>query len=229
MLGLARRGAPTSYTISLDDPDAMARAAVTAAARFQRLKLKLGGRDGLDLERVRAVRSVTPVALQVDVNEGWDLSEALAALPALERLGVESVEQPLPAGHDGAPELRSSSPIPIYLDEECAGVLDIDACADRGHGINIKLSKVGGIRAALRTIEAARDRGLGVMVGCMIESTLGIAAACQIASLCDHADLDTNLLLARDRWSGVELAEGVQIPADAPGLGVERRRWPAWR
>ena len=94
------------------------------------------------------------------------------------------------------------------------------ACAEIAHGINVKLAKSGGIREAVRMADAARALGLGLMLGCMVESSLGIAAACQIASLCDHVDLDGNILLRDDPWSGVELVDGVQLPADAPGLGV---------
>jgi L-alanine-DL-glutamate epimerase-like enolase superfamily enzyme len=204
----------------LGDPDDMARRAEDAARRFQRLKLKLGGGDGLDVERVRSVRSVTELPLQVDVNEFWTLEEALEAIPQLAGLGVEYVEQPLAAGDEGGRELRRRSPLPVYLDEDCHTLADVAACAELGHGINIKLAKSGGIREALRMAYAARALGLGVMLGCMIESGLGIAAGAQIASLCDHVDLDGNLLIAHDAWPGVELAEGVQIPSDRPGLGV---------
>jgi L-alanine-DL-glutamate epimerase-like enolase superfamily enzyme len=224
LLGVPRTSPPTSYTIWLGDPDDMAqRAERTAAeARFHRLKLKLGGRDGLDVERVRAVRSVTSLPLQVDVNEYWALDEALEAIPELAGLGVAYVEQPLPAGdHDGA-ELKQRSSLPIYLDEDCHTLADVSACAERGHGINLKLAKSGGIREAIRMVHAARALDLGVMIGCMIESGLAIAAACPVASLCDHVDLDGNLLLADDPWPGVELVDGVQLPADRPGLGVTR-------
>jgi L-alanine-DL-glutamate epimerase-like enolase superfamily enzyme len=116
--------------------------------------------------------------------------------------------------------LKAASPIPIYVDEDCHRLPDVVACAERAHGINIKLAKSGGIREAVRMTHAARALGLGVMLGCMIESGLGIGAAAQIAALCDHVDLDGNLLLARDPWPGVEFADGVQVPADEPGLGV---------
>ena len=218
LLGLRRQGPPTSWTIWLGDPDDMARRAEKVRGRFLRLKLKLGARDGLDVERVRAVRSVTDVPLQVDVNEYWTLDEALDALPQLAALGVEYCEQPLPAG-SGA-ELKKKSPVPIYLDEDCHTLEDVAACAERAHGINIKLAKSGGIREAVRMAHAARALGLGVMLGCMIESGLGIAAAAQVAGLCDHVDLDGNLLLAHDPWPGVELRDGIQVPADEPGLGV---------
>src|SRR6266511_4797044 len=146
LLGLRRAGPPTSWTIWLGDPDDMARRAEKVAGRFRRLKLKLGARDGLDLERVRAVRSVTDTPLQVDVNEYWSLDEALELLPQME---IEYCEQPLPA-----------------VDEDCHTLADVAACAERAHGINIKLAKSGGIREAVRMAHAARALGLGVMLGC---------------------------------------------------------------
>jgi L-alanine-DL-glutamate epimerase-like enolase superfamily enzyme len=221
LLGLRREGPPTSWTIWLGDPDDMARRAEKVRGRFKRLKLKLGARDGNDVERVRAVRSVSDVPLQVDVNEYWSLDEALDALPQLAALGVEYCEQPLPAADDGGVRLKRESPIPIYVDEDCHTLSDVAACAERAHGINIKLAKSGGIREAVRMAHAARALDLRVMLGCMVESGLGIAAAAQLASLCDHVDLDGNLLLAHDPWPGVQFADGVQIPSDQPGLGVK--------
>jgi L-Ala-D/L-Glu epimerase len=223
LLGLSPIGPYTSWTIWLGDPDDMARRAEAVAGRFRRLKLKLGGRDGVDVERVRAVRAVTDIPLQVDVNEYWSLEEARDALPQLEELGVEYCEQPLPAGDPDGPKLRAMSPIPIYVDEDCHTLADVAACAERAHGINIKLAKSGGVREAVRMASAARALGLGVMLGCMLESGLGIAPASHIASLCDHVDLDGNLLLRDDPWPGVQFEDGVQKPADIPGLGVSRR------
>jgi L-Ala-D/L-Glu epimerase len=218
LLGLRSNGPPTSWTIWLGDPDDMARRTEKIAGRgFKRLKLKLGGRDGLDVERVQAVQSVTDLPLQCDVNEGWTLDEALDTLP---RLDVEYCEQPLPAGDPGGPELKRRSPIPIYVDEDCHTLADVAACAERAHGINIKLAKSGGIREAVRMAAAGRALGLGLMLGCMIESGLGIAAGVHIASLMDHVDLDGNLLLADDPAPGVTFVDGVQLPSQAPGLGV---------
>jgi L-alanine-DL-glutamate epimerase-like enolase superfamily enzyme len=219
LLGLRRGGPPTSWTIWLGDPDDMARRTEKILGRgFQRLKLKLGGRDGLDAERVDAVRAVTELPLQCDVTVGWSLDEALDYLPRLAML--QYCEQPLPAGDPGGPELKRRSPIPIYVDEDCHGLADVAACAERAHGINIKLAKAGGIRESVRMVHAARALGLGVMLGCMVESGLGIAPGAHIASLMDHVDLDGNLLLADDPWPGVEFTDGVQLPSDRPGLGV---------
>ena len=220
LLGLRREGPPTSWTIWLGDPDDMARRTERVGGRLRRLKLKLGAGDGLDVERVRAVRGVTELPLQVDVNEGWDLDEALENVEALAGLGVQYVEQPLPAGDEGGPQLKRASPVPIYVDEDCHTLGDIRGCAERSHGVNIKLAKSGGIREAVRMAYAAKALDLGVMLGCMVESSVGIAAAAQMASLCDHVDLDGNLLLGEDPWAGVDFVDGVQVPSDQPGLGV---------
>src|SRR5437764_12040151 len=144
LLGLHREGPPTSWTIWLGDPDDMARRAAKVGDRFLRLKLKLGARDGLDLERVRAVRETTDAPLQVDVNEDWTIDEARELLPQLAELGVDYCEQPLPAGDPDGGALKWESPIPIYVDEDCQTLADVSSCAERAHGINIKLAKSGG-------------------------------------------------------------------------------------
>jgi L-alanine-DL-glutamate epimerase-like enolase superfamily enzyme len=219
LLGLRRSGPPTSWTIWLGDPDDMARRTERIRdSGFRRLKLKLGGGDGLDAERVAAVRRVTDLPLQCDVNEAWSLDEALEYLPQMTAL--QYCEQPLPAGDPGGPELKRHSPVPIFVDEDCHGLADVARCSERAHGINIKLAKSGGIREAVRMVHAARALDLGVMLGCMVETGLGIAPGAHIASLMDHIDLDGNLLLADDPWPGVDLVDGVQLPADRPGLGV---------
>jgi L-alanine-DL-glutamate epimerase-like enolase superfamily enzyme len=223
LLGLPRSGPPTSWTVWLGHPDDMAQRAEWAAPSYRRLKLKLGGGDGLDVERVRAVRGVTELPLMVDVNEWWSFDEALESLPRLAELGVEYCEQPLRAGDEGGRELKERSPLPIYVDEDCHTLADVLPCAEIAHGINIKLAKSGGIREAIRMAHAARAMRMGVMLGCMLESGLGIAAGCCVAPLCDHVDLDGNLLLREDPFPGVELVDGVQTPSLEPGLGVAAR------
>jgi L-alanine-DL-glutamate epimerase-like enolase superfamily enzyme len=220
LLGLARSGPPTTWTIWLGDPDDMARRAEKVSGRFKRLKLKLGAGDGLDVERVRAVHAVAGVPLQVDVNEGWSLDEAIEALGGLAELGVDYCEQPLPAGDPDGPELKRRSPLPIYVDEDCHTLGDVAGCVERAHGINVKLAKSGGIGEAVRMVHAARALGLGCMLGCMVESGLGIAAGAHIASLFDHIDLDGNILIAHDPWPGVQFVDGLQLPSEQPGLGV---------
>ena len=155
LLGVGRVGPPTSWTVWLGDPDDMARRGAEAAPRFRRLKLKLGGGDGLDVERVRAVRAVTDLPLQADVNEWWTADEALDAVGELAELGVEYVEQPLREGDRGGAELKRRSPIPVYVDEDCHTLGDVASCARRANGITIKLAKSGGIREAVRMAHAA--------------------------------------------------------------------------
>ena len=219
LLGLPRAGPPTSWTVWLGDPDDMARRASAAAPRFRRLKLKLGGGDGLDIERVRAVRAVTELPLQVDVNEWWTLEEALDACEELAALGVAYIEQPLRQGDPGGAELRRRAALPVYVDEDCHTLADVAGCAEIAHGVNLKLAKSGGIREAIRMAHAARALGLGVMLGCMVESGLGIAAGCAVAPLCDHVDLDGNLLLAHDPAPGPVFADGIQVASERVGLG----------
>jgi L-alanine-DL-glutamate epimerase-like enolase superfamily enzyme len=221
LLGLRRAGPATSWTIGLGSPDKTARKA-EQVTDFKSLKLKLGGRDGQDLDRVRAVREVWEGPIRVDVNEYWTLDEALESIPQLQQLGVDYVEQPLPEGDPGGAQLKAASPLPIYVDEDCHTLASVAACAERAHGINIKLAKSGGIREAVRMANAARALGLGVMLGCMVESGLGIAAGATVASLCDHTDLDGNILIAEDPWPGVDLVDGVQLPSASPGLGVRQ-------
>jgi L-alanine-DL-glutamate epimerase-like enolase superfamily enzyme len=223
LLGLSRRGARSCLTVSLDEPDAMAASAQAWLSRepgLEVLKLKLGG-DDLDVERVRAVRAVTSLALLADANGAWTLDRATDALPELAALGVELVEQPLAPGDPDAVRLKSVSPLPLIADEDCRRLEDVFLCASRAHGINIKLAECGGIREALRMIHTARALGMRVMVGCMVESSLGIAAALQFLSLVDVADLDGNLHLAADPWSGVEWVDGRPLPGTAPGLGLQ--------
>ena len=219
LLGLEREGPPTSWTIWLGDPDDMARRADQGRGLLSPQAEARGARRsrrGTSACRAR----MTQAPLQVDVNEYWTFDEALDALPQLAELGVDYCEQPLPAGDPDGPRLKAASPIPIYVDEDCHRLADVAGCAERAHGINIKLAKSGGIREAVRMAHAARALGLGVMLGCMVESGLGIAAAAQIASLCNHVDLDGNLLLADDPWPGVQFDDGTQQPSERPGLGV---------
>ena len=219
LLGLSPESAPTSYTIGIDTAQGTHRRA-RAAGEFRALKIKVGGAD--DLTRVEAVRAESNVPLRVDANEGWTLESARELVPALIELGVELVEQPFPAEDlDSFRGLRELEPRPpLVVDEGCHDLSDVAAAATYADGINVKLAKSGGLREAVRMIHAARALGLRVMLGCMIESQLGIAPAAAIASLVDWVDLDGHLLLADQPYTGLELRDGRVLPGPEPGLGV---------
>jgi L-alanine-DL-glutamate epimerase-like enolase superfamily enzyme len=224
LLGLADRTPPTSYTIGIDSIEGTAeRARRAAEAGYRRLKVKLGG--AADLERLEAIRAVCDLPLRVDANEGWTVAEARDLLPALVGLNVELIEQPFPAAErDAFRELRAvAGGIPLVVDEGCHTLRDVADVAGYADGVNLKLAKTGGIREAVRMIHAARALGLVVMLGCMIESSLGISAAGQFASLCDFVDLDGHLLISDDPCEGLTLEDGRIVLSQQPGLGMEPR------
>ena len=220
LLGLPRSAPVTSYTIGIDTLDGTRDRARRAAA-FRALKVKVGGAE--DLARLEAVRGETDAPLRVDANEGWTLTQARELVPALVELGVELIEQPFPADDlESFRALRELSPRPpVIVDEGCQDLGDVAAVATYADGINVKLAKSGGLREALRMVHAARALGLLVMVGCMVESQLGVAPAAQIASLADWVDLDGHLLLAEEPFRGLQLEDGCVLPSHGPGLGVE--------
>jgi L-alanine-DL-glutamate epimerase-like enolase superfamily enzyme len=219
LLGLSPVGPPTSYTIGIDTVEGTHRRA-RAARGFRALKIKVGGPD--DLARVEAVRAESDMPLRVDANEGWTLESARELVPELMELGVELIEQPFPAGAvDSFRYLRELEPRPpLVVDEGCHDLADVAAAAEYADAINVKLAKSGGLREAVRMIHAARALGLRVMLGCMIESQLGIAPAAAVASLVDWVDLDGHLLLADEPYTGLEFRDGRVLPGPNPGLGV---------
>lgn len=199
-LGLTPRPLATAMTLGIGTPDAMARGAARVPAG-QPLKLKLGAGDGADLDRVAAVRAAVPRAtVLVDANEGWDVDELVALLPELHRLDVAMIEQPLPRADDAA-LAGINSPIPLCADESFDDLSDLDRCGERYDAVNIKLDKCGGLTAALDIVAAARARGLRLMVGSMLGTSLGMAPAFVVGQYCDHVDLDGPLLLMDDRAS----------------------------
>jgi L-Ala-D/L-Glu epimerase len=221
LLGLSRDAPVTSYTIGIDTLEGT-RDRTRRAAGFRALKVKVGGAQ--DLARLEAVRAESDAALRVDANEGWTLESARELVPALVELGVELIEQPFPAEDlESFRALRELEPRPpLVVDEGCHDLRDVAKVAEYADGINVKLAKSGGLREAVRMVHAARALGLGVMLGCMVESELAVAPAAQIASLVDWVDLDGHLLLAERPFRGLELEHGRVLPAaDAPGLGVE--------
>jgi L-alanine-DL-glutamate epimerase-like enolase superfamily enzyme len=222
LLGLDPAKTPaTSFTIGIDTPEVIDKK-VDEAAPYRILKMKMGFLgDMVLLERV-AARSGK--IIRVDANEGWDAETALQMCRELGEKRIEFVEQPV--SHENEEDLRMLkrlSPIPIILDESVRTAADVSARRDQGHGINIKLMKCGGITPALAMIDEARRSSLKVMLGCMIETSIAITAAAHLSPLVDYADLDGNLLVENDPFTGVTVQNGKLVLPDGPGLGVERR------
>jgi len=222
MLGLERPAVHTSYTIAIGTPEDML-AQARAAAAFGTLKVKLGF-DG-DLELAQALAHALPETMfRYDANEGWGRERAAASLAVLADLGAELVEQPLPAADvDGVAWLSERTAVPLFADEAVLTIADLEAVAQPYDGVVVKLSKAGGIASAFALISACAERGLRVLLGCMVESSLGIAAGLQLAGLADYVDLDGALLLAEDPFAGITVDGDLLTASDEPGLGV----WPA--
>ncbi len=211
----------TSFTIGMDTPEAVAKK-VQEAGEYEVLKIKMGSDE--DREILEAVRGVTDRPLRVDANEGWTLEGAQSRLEWLASMGVELVEQPLPAGQlEEMRELRRLSPLPLFADESVHRAADIPRLAGAFDGINIKLMKCGGLGEARRMIAVARAHGMQVMLGCMVESSLAITAAAHLSPLVDHVDLDGNLLIVDDPFVGVTVKGGRLVLPEEPGLGVRLR------
>ena len=222
LLGLSPDIPPTDFTIGIDEPAVVAERAARAAA-FPALKIKLGGPQ--DLATLEAVRGVFDGPIRVDANTGWTRDDAARLLPRVVELGVELIEQPFPArAYRDLGWLQELSPIPIVADESAVFEEDLDALEGVVAGVNVKLAKVGGIGPARRMLEEARRRGLRTFLGCMEETSVGIAGSAVVASLADWVDLDGCLLLAEDPFDGLELGPDHRWRlADRPGLGL------AWR
>lgn len=213
----------SSFTIGITSADEL-RQRVQEAARYPILKLKVGTPG--DEELLRIVREEAPHAtIRIDANTGWTLKDAVARLPLFHQLGVELIEQPFKADDIAAMRhLREASPIPIVADESCRTVADIPGLVGAVDVINIKLEKCGSLREAVRMVHVARAHGMGVMLGCMVTSTLGIAAAAQLAPMVDYVDLDGAALLANDPFEGPGMQDdGTMTLNEEPGLGVGER------
>ena len=209
------RALPTAFTISLNDPARMEADARAAAGRgFALLKCKLTGEG--DRERIAAVRQGAPhVRLIVDANESWAGLDIAAEAAALAALGVELIEQPVPHGREDMLD-GVRSPVPLCADESCHTVDDLDRLGGFD-AVNVKLDKAGGLTAALRLIDGARARGMRVMVGCMLGTSLGIAPAFLAAQGADWVDLDGALLLAQDREGALAMEGGMLLPGELWG------------
>lgn len=212
----------SSFTIGIDDLGTIARK-VEEAAEFPILKVKLGTPD--DEAILTTVREAAPdKTIRVDANAGWSSADVLERCRTLAQFGLEFIEQPTPSDdHDALPEVRAAGIAPLIADESCVGVDDVLGCVDCFDGINIKLCKCGGLRPALQMIHTARAAGLKVMLGCMVETSVGIAAAAQLAPLVDYVDLDGHLLLADDPFEGIGGQGGRLTLSERPGLGVVER------
>ena len=215
---------PTSFTIAIDTPEAMARMAQELAG-FPVIKIKLGG-DADDEDRLAAIRSARPDArLRVDANAGWSIEVASEYLRRMEAYDLEMVEQPL--AKDAIVEmglLQSRTDIPIVADELVQSAADVERLADAGvSGVNVKLMKLGGLTPALRAVRLARERGMRVMLGCMVETSIGTTAMAHLMGLADWFDLDAPMLISNDPFAGITYSDGALIHMpDRPGIGVVR-------
>jgi L-alanine-DL-glutamate epimerase-like enolase superfamily enzyme len=186
---------------------------------FPRIKVKLGAPG--DVENLKRIRARYRGMLQVDANTAWTPSDAVRVLRQIEPLGIELAEQPVPRGDlDGLRWVRERSGIPIFADESCHTLRDLGNLAGRVDGVNLKIMKTGGIREMLRMIHAARALGMRVMLGSMVETSLALSAAAQVAPLADYLDLDGHWLLRDDPFHGAPGEKGVIALSDEPGLGV---------
>ena len=227
-LGFRENHHISSFTIGIDKPD-MIRKKVLEAEQYPVLKMKLGVAD--DRINLQALREVAPVkTLRVDANEGWKTKEqALEMIEWLAKDGhIEFVEQPMPAATPVKDWvwLKARSPLPIFADESYHLAKDVPQVAECFHGANVKLVKTGGVSGGFEALSAARKAGLKTMLGCMIESSILISAAAHLAELCDHLDVDGNILISNDPYLGVTSSKGTLSFAQSPekfGLRVSPR------
>ena len=217
--GLELNNLPASnYTIGIDTIERMI-AKLREFPDWPIYKIKLGTEH--DVEIVQALRQETKATLRIDGNTAWTAEQALTFAPALRDLGVEFLEQPLRRDDwAGMKRLYAECPLPLIADESCLTEADVAKCVGHFHGINIKLTKAGGLTPARRMIAQARELGLKVMVGCMLESTVGISAIGQLLPLLDYVDMDGAMLLGEDLADGVRVVNGIAHYPDSPGNGV---------
>ena len=223
LLGLGRPEPTSAYTLGIAERETT----VADAQRlegFPILKVKVGGWE--DVETLRAVREVSAAELWVDANEAFSPDEAREVVAALGEIGVSLIEQPVPASA-GPEALRAATeaalPVPVIADESALVAADVPELSGCVSGINVKLAKCGGIRGALEAIHTARAHGMRVMLGCMVETSLGIGAAAHVSGLADFVDLDGAMLLADDPYGGLVYERGRILLSERPGLGVEPR------
>jgi L-alanine-DL-glutamate epimerase-like enolase superfamily enzyme len=207
----------TDFTIGIDDKESMLKK--IKEQPWPIYKIKVGFEN--DIETIAMLRQHTNSVFRVDANGAWNVEEAMNKIPLLKNLGVELVEQPLAKDDwDGMKVLYQNSSIPLFADESCIAEADIKKCKDFFHGINIKLTKCGGITPARRMIAEAKSLNLQVMLGCMNESAVGTAAIAQLAPLVHYVDMDGTLLQTSSVAEGVEIHDGKYLYNNLPGLGI---------
>lgn len=225
-LGLVRRTVATSMTVGICEPEEAREQALRIRSDFPdcAIKIKMGSQDGYesDQERYEAIRSVSGGAkLRVDANGGWATEVASSMVRWLAERGCEYVEQPVHhEDEDGIRSVFSQRKLPIFLDENIHTSPDVPRWAPYCDGVNLKLMKTGGISEAMRSVAVARAMGLSTMIGCMSESSVGIAAGAHIASLFDHVDLDSHFNMNPDPAEGLVFENGKVLPSEREGLGV---------
>jgi L-alanine-DL-glutamate epimerase-like enolase superfamily enzyme len=217
----------TSFTIGIDTPEVV-RMKTEEAKPYRILKVKLG--QATDREMIETIRSVTNVAMCVDVNQGWtDKNKALEMIHWLKEKGIVFVEQPMPkTAIDDIAWLTENSPLPIIGDESVQRLPDVMKAKGVYHGINIKLMKCTGMREAHQMLTLAKALGMKVMIGCMTETSCAVSAAAQLSPKVDWADLDGNLLISNDPYSGVKVVDGKITLIDQPGIGLSALN-PKWK
>jgi L-alanine-DL-glutamate epimerase-like enolase superfamily enzyme len=210
----------TTFTIGIDTPDVVRQKTRECADRFNILKVKVGLDN--DKEMISTIREITDLPLAVDANQGWkDREQALDEIHWLKENGVVMVEQPMAKERlDDNAWITERSPLPIFADEAIQRLADIPSIKGAYHGINIKLMKCTGMREAWKMLNYARAEGMKVMVGCMTETSCAVSAAAQLSPAVDFADLDGNLLITNDLYSGMEVVNGKITLSDRPGIGV---------
>ena len=219
--GLDAAKAPsTTFTIGIDTPEVVKEKTLECADKFNILKVKVG--LDTDEEMIKTIREVTDLPLAVDANQGWkDRSKALDEIFWLKEQGVVMVEQPMPKEMlDDIAWISERSPLPIFADESIQRLKDIDRIKGAFTGINIKLMKCTGMHEAWKMYNYAKTQGLKVMLGCMTETSCATTAAAMLSPVCDFADLDGNLLIANDRFTGMTVEGGKMLLPDRPGLGL---------
>lgn len=219
--GLDPAKAPaTTFTIGIDTPEVVRQKTRECADRFRILKVKVGLDN--DKEMIKTVREITSLPIAVDANQGWkDREQALDEIYWLKEQGIVMVEQPMPKERlDDNAWITEHSPLPVFADEAVQRLADIPSIKGAYHGINIKLMKCTGMREAWKMASYARAEGMRVMVGCMTETSCAVSAAAQLSPLADFADLDGNLLISNDLFTGMEVKDGLITLPNRPGIGI---------